>query len=351
MPLKIKEDFMSNLTDDIIETAVNMKIFSLSMCSLFSTKAINYSKFQKLCNDLRNDSILYLDEILPISKAFVGSLDEFFEIYEALSFTVWNDNLEFIITTARKYYEQAMAVKELHQELLLSLKPKVSRADEILLEFKELASQFQKEKERMEAVCDKKYRYAAALLFIPVIGLIAYYFLCKSAETSSAMALAANANAEMACYAKGTVKGVLCEALENFINGVARLAGFFEELEMDLKTITSKGNEAKSAEQNMREKKWHYEMMKGRAGKMRSSCGALIRMIPGVRTDFMTIPREGYDKNYVDGWLEEKLNQNKISLHVLKNMKGASRFLSGRLFGAVEIKEAVEDNWHPNPVS
>ena len=342
MSLKIKEDVMSSLTDDIIETAVNMKIFSLSMCSLFSTESVNYSKFRKLYNDLRNDSILYVDEILPISKAYVGSLDEFFEIYKALSFTVWNDNLEFIITTARKYYEQAMAVKELHQELLLSLKPKVSRADEILLEFKDMASHFQKEKEKLEAICEKKYIFATALFFIPIIGQIACYFLCRSAKNSSAMASAANANAEMVCYAKFTVKGVLCKALENFINGVARLAGFFEELEMDLKTITNKGNEAKSAEQNMREKKWHYEMMKERAGKVRSSCGALIRMIPNVRTDFLTIPREGYDKNYVDSWLEEKLNKNKISIHVLKSMKGASRFLSGRLLGAVENKEAAE---------
>ena len=46
--------------------------------------------------------------------------------------------------------------------------------------------------------------------------------------------------------------------------------------------------------------------MKTQAKNMKTLCQGFFAVIPEVRTDFLAIPTEGTDQNYIDRWLEKQ---------------------------------------------
>lgn len=69
----------------------DMRLFSLAMRSLYADNAVDSNtttaqKFRKFRDDTRNDAMVYLKGVLPLSTKFVASISEYFEFYEALEF-------------------------------------------------------------------------------------------------------------------------------------------------------------------------------------------------------------------------------------------------------------------------
>ena len=148
--------------------------------------------------------------------------------------------------------------------------------------------------------------------------------LAASAHSDIAGAIAKGAESEIQGAVALTVSEALIPALQRFIDGLHKAAGFFSIMESELKKFDGKAG--KSLESP---KKLHYDMMKEKAKEMRSSCQGFYAILPAVRTDFEAIPTDGTDQNYVDKWLEkqkkiikESVSVKKLAVAMLKAITG-----------------------------
>ena len=296
----------------LTEASASMKTFSLCMRSLYTTENVDNEKFRMLRHEVRNLAMVYLDRILPKSKEFVSNLKTFLTNYEMLSIQDWEENLTDILNEAQKYKKKAKTVKFLHERLLEDLKPKEAEAAEIILEFEDLEIRYQEEKKRLEELAERSKRWAIALLFIPVVNVIAFPMVFAKAKEYVAQATASANNELMVVNATHVIRDVLCISLQNFIKGLAEVAGFFEVLTEDIKAFLAEGDTAAAIQDRKDKMSRHYLLMKSRSEEMRSACNGFMMNIPHVRTDFRAIPRDGYDKNYVDHWLENKKDEAKL---------------------------------------
>lgn len=303
------------LKEIIREMPTDMRLFSLAMRSLYAENAVGSNsatagKFRKLRDDTRNDAIVYLKGVLPLSTKFVTSISEYFEYYEALEFEEWKDMLSDILKETVGYRQLSEALVEMHESILVSLKKRQDEAKIILQEFKGLQQEFEKKKRELEEKAALKRDWAIGLAFVPYVSAIAIPLLAASAHSNTVEAIAKGAESQIQESASLVVSNTLIPALENFIDGLHNAAGFFSIVENELKKF--EGQAHKSQEDP---KKLYYKMMNNEAKEMKSICRAFYAMLPAVRTDFEAIPTEGTDQNYVDRWLEEqrKVIKEKVS--------------------------------------
>ena len=298
------QNVVSDLKKNLSVLPTNMCLFSLAMRSLYATKAVGTStdvaqKFRKLRDDTRQDAILYLKCYLPISTKFVGSIKEYFEYYEVLSYDEWCEMLPDIRQETATYKEVAQTLLEMHEELMTSLKKRQDAAEVIMSEFKELQSKFEEQKKKFEAAATYKTEWASSLLFIPVINVLVCPLLKSHANEDTVRAIAKGAESKLNEAAALVVANALIPALSHFIEGLKKAAGFFQTMEKELETFEGKAVQSP--------KQLHYNVMSKEAAGMKSLVQAFYAALPDVRTNFAAIPNEGTDQNYVDKWLEKQL--------------------------------------------
>jgi hypothetical protein len=303
-----------DLKENLKEMPRNMHIFSLSMRALYTDKAVGTStnaarKFRKLRDDTRNDAMVYLKCILPITTKFVMSIKEYFANYDALSYEEWCEMLPDILEETTTYKELAQTVKGMYEEMMVALKIRQDDAKIIMTEFKDLQRKYEKEKAELEAKANTKAGWAIGLAFVPFVNLIASPLLASSADDDMAKAVAKQAESNIQEAAALVVAETLIPALTNFIEGLTKAAGFFQVMETELQSF-----EEKSASESP--KKLHYMRIRNEAKELKYLCQAFHAVLPAVRTDFEAIPDEGTDQNYVDKWLEKQLagNEEKRSM-------------------------------------
>ena len=288
------------------EMPTNMHLFSLSMRSLYAEKAVGTSAsaaqmFRQLRDDTRQHAMVYLKCILPITTKFVMVLKDYFATYEALSYEEWCEMLPDILEETTSHKELAQTVLTMHEELIVPLKKREDEAKIIMTEFKSLQEKYEKEKQHLEGEAKLKFGWAAALKFVPVVNLIAVPLLHLIGKIYKVKAVPKEAESEVQGAAALVVAETLMPALSNFIDGLTRAAGFFQIMEMEMKSFVE--NTSKSIDSP---KRLHYKRVKNEAKDLKCLCQALYAVLPDVRTDFEAIPTEGKDQNFVDKWLEEK---------------------------------------------
>ena len=294
------------LKENLKDMAVDMRLFSLTLRSLYVQNAVGTNEktakeFRKLRDDTRNDAMVYLKGILPVSTKFVSSISEYFEYYDALNYEKWCEMLPDILKETTGYKELSGTVLQMHEDILVSLK---KRKDEALLsvtEFKDLQVEYEKKKRELEQGANTKRKWAVGLFFIPYVGPIAGTLLGVSANSDMAKAVATGLQAKVQEAASMAVSEALIPGLENFINGLKKAAGFFSVMEQELMKFESRATNAVDDP-----KKLHYMVMKKEARDMKSTCQIFYEVLPDVKTDFLAIPTEGTDQNYVDQWLEKQ---------------------------------------------
>ena len=282
--------------------------FSLAMRSLYAENAVGSNKnaaikFRKLRDDTRNDAMVYLRGILPLSTKFVASISEYFEYYEALDYEEWKVNLKDILEEVHSYQQLCQALVKMHEEVMVPLKQRQDQAKLVMKEFQELTKEFERKKEELKSKGSNKRDWALGLFFVPIVNLIACPILSSLANEDLANAVAKGAEARVQEAAAITVSHTLIPALQCFIEGLSAAAGFFSVMEQELAKFEGKAE--KSMENR---KKLHYTMMKKEAKDMKDICQSFYAVLPSVRTDFAAIPKEGTDQNYVDKWLERQKN-------------------------------------------
>ena len=199
----------------------------------------------------------------------------------------------------------------MHEDILIPLKKRKDQALLLVTKFKDLQEKYEKKKRELEKKAENKRKWAFGLLFVPYVGIIARPLLDASADSDMANAVAEGQQAKIQDIASMAVSEALIPALENFINGIKKAAGFFSVMEQELMKFENKASNAVDDP-----KKLHYMVMKKEARDMKSTCQIFYAVLPDVRTDFLAIPTKGTDQNYVDKWLEkqEKTIREKCSV-------------------------------------
>jgi len=307
---------VKTLDESLKDMAVDMRIFSLTLRSLYVQYAVGTNEqpareFRKLRDDTRNDAMVYLKCILPVSTKFVSSISEYFEYYEALNYEEWCEMLPDILQETTGYKELCGTVLQMHEDILVPLKKRKDQALLLVTKFKDLQEEYERKKRELEQGAENKRKWAFGLFFVPYVGPIAGALLGASADSDMAKAVAEGQQAKIQETASMAVSEALIPALENFINGIKKAAGFFSVMEQELMKFESKASNAVHDP-----KKLHYMVMKKEAKDMKSTCQIFYAVLPDVRTDFLAIPTEGTDQNYVDKWLEkqEKTIREKCSV-------------------------------------
>ncbi|XP_074635713.1 uncharacterized protein LOC141894065 isoform X1 [Acropora palmata] len=307
---------VKTLEENLKDMAVDMRLFSLTLRSLYVQNAVGTNEepakeFRRLRDDTRNDAMVYLRCILPVSTKFVSSISEYFEYYDALNYQQWCETLPDILQDTTSYKELCETVLQMHEDILVPLKKRQDEALLLVTKFKDLQVEYQKKKRELEQGAYTKRKWAFGILFIPYVGPIAGALLGASENSDMAKAVATGQQAKIQGAASMAVSEALIPGLGNFINGIKKAAGFFSVMEQKLMKFKSRASTAVDDA-----KKLHYMVMKKEARDMKSTCQIFYAVLPDVRTDFLVIPTEGTDQNYVDQWLEkqEKTIREKCSV-------------------------------------
>ena len=322
---KTMENKVKELDASIRDMPEAMRIFSLTMRSLYADKAVGTNdelakRFRNLRDETRNDAMVYLKGILPICTKFVSGISEYFEYYEALDFEEWCDMIAEILEETTVYRQLCETLLQMHEDIMVPLKKRRDSAKIMINEFKDLTETYQRQSKELEdkAIC--KREWARSLFYFPVVNLVACPLFYLSASVDFVESYAKNKQAEIAEAASITVAEALIPALEEFMSGLRKAAAFFSVMEQELRKSESKAEKAKSEP-----KKLYYKVMNKQAKGMKSTCQVFYAVLPDVRTDFLAIPTEGTDQNYVDKWLEQqkKIIQEKclVSTLALKLLK------------------------------
>ncbi|CAH3025336.1 unnamed protein product, partial [Porites evermanni] len=240
-------------------------------------------RFRNLRDETRNDAMVYLKGILPICTKFVSCLSEYFEYYEALDFEEWCDMIAEILEETTGYRQLCETLLQMHEDIMVPLKKRRDSATIMINEFKDLTEIYQRQSKDLEEKAIYKREWARYLFQFPVVNLVACPLFYVSASVDFVESIAKNKQAE------------ITEAASIIA------AAFFSVMEQELRKSESKAEKAKSEP-----KKLYYKVMNKQAKSMKSTCQVFYAVLPDVRTDFLAIPTEGTDQNYVDKWLEQQ---------------------------------------------
>ena len=286
-------------TTDVVESfgqrlkdmSSSMQVFSFNMRSLYAEKAFSTNdilavKFRKLRDDTRNDAMVYLKFILPVSTKFVSCIAEYFDVYISLEYEDWCDMLKDILEDTTGYKQLCSTLLKMHEKILVPLKKRQDESKILIMEFKDLKEKYKEQKKALEVEAKASHHR-----YIPEVRENASSLL-KPGDADSTKPAATFGSALI------KVSEALIPALEQFIDGLRQSAGFFSVMEQELLKFEDKADKALE-----NPKKLYYKVMNTQAGNMRYICQTFYAVLPDVRTDFLAIPTEGTDQNYVDEWL------------------------------------------------
>ena len=150
-------------------------------------------------------------------------------------------------------------------------------------------------KQECNARGQNKEMWGVGLSFlIPPAG----YALRKEASDDFAEADAHGHKAEIQEAAAIAIRDTLIPALENFVEGITKAAGFFSVMEQEICKFEGKAEKGKDSAKLL-----HYKVMRREAQDMKSICQTFIATLPDVKSDFEAISNEGTDQDYLDHYL------------------------------------------------
>ena len=297
---------VDDLREKVKKMSVDMRIFSLTMRSLYADKAVGNDgevaeEFRKLRDDTRNDAMVYIKGILPLTTEFVTSISSYFEYFDALTFEEWCENISVIRKEVSDYKKVSNTMLKMHEEILVPLKKRQDQAVPLLKKMMHLMAEFERKKAELERQAQTKRTWATILCFIPTVGPIANAILNTFSDKDLAEAIAVGEQAKIEGAAALAVKQALIPAFEAFISGISKAAGFFSVMELELQKFENNAKKSEDDPQFI-----FFKVMSVEAKDMKSICQVFYAGLPDVKTDFQALPTEGTDRNYVDEWLEKQ---------------------------------------------
>ncbi|PIK35681.1 hypothetical protein BSL78_27490 [Apostichopus japonicus] len=278
-------EIVEKLSENLKDLPQNMRLFSLCLRSLYAENALGSSAnkttgINNIHDQTRQDAMVYVKGILPLSTQMVRFVQEFFENYEGLELEEWEECLPDIIKEVTVFQNCCTEVVRMHEEMMISLKQRQDEAKVLLSELKDLNMGLEKKIAKLEAEVDRSMALAFRLLFVPLVGPVATTVLCIKVDGEIAKVVAGGKQLTINEAAIMIVSDYLMPALTAFINGLTAVAGFFDVMKEELTSLESNGKSAVESPT-----KRHYLLMKKKALKITGSCEQFYAMIPGVRTD------------------------------------------------------------------
>ena len=290
----------------IKEMSVDMRIVSLTMKSLYAEKAVGTNvdlakMLRKLRDESRDDALVYLKGILPIFSKFAPLISEYFEYYEALDFDQWCDMIADILADTVGYRQFCEALLKMHEDILVPLKQRKDQAMLMITEFRDLGEEYETQRNDLEAAAKTKRRWAWGLRWTPDVNLIASPLPTAGADSDLAEVVAMGKQAQISEVASITVVEILIFALEKLIDDLRKGAGFFSAMEQELRKLEGKAEKSQSSPKQL-----YYKVMNKEAQDMKSICQIFNVVLPDIRADFLAIPQDGTNQNYVGKWLAQQ---------------------------------------------
>ena len=332
MASKESEQSISLLVKNFSELGKNLRIFSLSIRSLYADKAVsasveNGAEFIRLRDETRNDAVAYLKGVMPLNETCVMKLQEFIEYYEFLSFEQWQENVGDILEEVAAYQEACFVLVKIHEEMMFALKQREEKAIRLTEKFGALQDKYEEEIKALREEADSEYGWALGLRLIPFLGAMASPILESSAKSDLAEAVAKRGHQETMLAAAHTIADSMSPALVKYIDGIKMVARFFNIMHKEMKQFDRMEGK----------KRLHYNALKKKAGEIKAGCRSFHGHMPSVRTDFQAIPTEGTDRNYVDEWLKKETRvirencKQKISFNIFQTALGLAEGISTML--------------------
>ena len=300
---------LERVSCELSEIPRQMRFFSLSMRSLFSSYAVEGSseeacKLRELRDETRSSAVVYVKCVLPLVKQCVVDLKEYFGYFHALTMDEWWDSIDDIIKEVNDHKQFCKLLIAIHEEIITELKKRQDTASVLMKEMEALSKVYEKLAKDFRDRADKKYAWAIALLFFPVVNVIATPLLGYSAYNDKVASIEKASQADMQIATAAIVKEMLVPAISSFVIGLEAIAGFFEATGEGLGVIQRKGKKAKDAREA---KLFQYKPMRDYSLKIMDDCTKFLDLLPAIRSDLDAIPKNSGDKNYVDRWLQRQM--------------------------------------------
>ncbi|XP_029196174.2 uncharacterized protein LOC114961580 isoform X2 [Acropora millepora] len=282
--MSVQKNAVVDLRHQINEMTRSIQTFSNSMKNLYSHDNDTSFKVNKLRDETREDAMVCLKDILPLSTMFVSSVTDYFDYYETLEYKQWRQLIPDILEKARGYRELSEKIRQKYEESLVRLKARQDKARQIQAEMTDLKEDYEKRKREFQNVASTKRSWAIGLAFVPIVNLFATPALLDSAGKDDYEAGWNGTQENKMERAAIKIGQTLIPALEAFINGLAKAAGFFSVTEQEI--FKFQGN----AEKGMEEQKFlHYKLMKTEAQEIKSLCQAFKEVLPKVNDDLSAL--------------------------------------------------------------
>ncbi|KAJ7382627.1 hypothetical protein OS493_033683 [Desmophyllum pertusum] len=293
-----------DVREQIQSMSTNIRSFSTSMRSLYEENSVEWYteagvKFRKIRDETRNDSMVYLKSVLPLSTQFVASVSEFFGYYEAFEYNKWCEMLPYILEKTVGYRQHTETLLQMHEDMLVHLKKRQGEARIVVTELRDLKDKYERRRREYEDTASTKRGWAIGLAFVPFVNLIASPALAASSQSDMQEAAVNRSLAASQETAAVTVSSTLIPALQAFINGIKMAAGFFSVMEQELRKFEGKGEKGK---------RLHYKVMKLEARDMKSTCQTFKAVLPHVRNDLSA--------------MKEKCNASELAINLLAAILG-----------------------------
>ena len=204
----------------------------------------------------------HLNQVLPISTKFVTSASDFFEYYEAMEYEQWCRMIPRILERTVGYRKRSETLRQMYEDTLTPLKQRQDYVRLVVTELKELKDEFEREKRELEDTASTKRGWAIGLAFVPFVNLIATPALASSAQSDIDKAVTNGAQAAIQEAAARKVSDTMLPALQAFVSGITKAAGFFSVMEQELRKFEGKAEKGKDTQ-----KRLHYRVMKLEAGE------------------------------------------------------------------------------------
>ena len=282
--ISVQKNAVVDLRQQINEMTRSIQTFSNSMKNLYSHQNDKSFKVKKLRDETREDATACLKDILPLSTMFVSSLSDYFDYYETLEYKQWRRLIPSILEKASGYRELSERIRQKYEESLVPLKARQDKAKQIQAEMTHLKEEYKKRRRELRDTASTKRGWAIGLAFVPIVNLIATPALLISAGNDDEEAGWNGTQEDKMERAAIKIGQTLVPALEAFINGFAKAAGFFSVTEQEMIKFQGK------AEKGIEEQKFlHYMVMKTEAREIKSLCQAFKEVLPKVKDDLSAL--------------------------------------------------------------
>ena len=291
---KSARDAVVELHQQIQTMTNNLRSFSSSMRYLYEEgDSLTFfsgagMKLKQLRDDSRSDAMVVLKEVLPLSTKFVTSVSSFFDWYEGLEFQQWCNKIPWILQKTVDYRQLSEMLLQKYEATLTPLKKRQDHARRLVTELEDLERSYERKKRELEDTAATKRGWAIGLAFVPVVNLVASPALACSAESDIEEASRQGALAADQKDAARKVSGKLIPALQDFVAGVTKAAGFFSVMEQEFRKF-----EGKAEKGNDDRKFLHYKVMKKEARDMQSICRVFNAALPEVQRDLLLMDLSG----------------------------------------------------------